>query len=257
MRKVVVSDGGVTALQLSNFFRKIHEGTIGFDNLQQFMQEPNRFAPETTELDKAIQLLGAEKVVTAKQWSEAWGREVNETEAGVLHFSQSVLQSAAYTNKAGFTDFRVVYYGGTSLREGHQIFGIDTKVQPCYYASSTWWFDEENDEWATRQPKAGYYLLDYKLRFKDMKWQPQEDEIVKLGTGYSRAHETVVTEGAFSFYKVHGGERLLEKAYHWGQSLVSDGYRVCVGDFDANGWRVGGLYPVCSLGDLGVVVARN
>ncbi|MCR4277456.1 MAG: hypothetical protein NUV80_05340 [Candidatus Berkelbacteria bacterium] len=258
MRKVVVSGSTINSGQLVDLLRKaVQGGPVTFENFQYYLEDPNRFAaPEQTSLDRAIRLLGVEKVVTAQQWGEVWGREVVETEAGVLKFNQGVLQSAADTNKAGFTDFRIVYYGGTSLREGHQIFGTDKSVQPCYWKDSTWWLGSEND-WATHQPKTGYYLLDYKLRFRNMKWQSQENEIAKLGNGYSRAHETVVTEGAFSFYKVHNGERLLEKEYHWGRSSDSDGYRVRVGFFLADGWDVSGLQPGFSRDYLGVVVARN
>lgn len=264
MRKnVVVSESSITTGQLINFFQgsKIEEKSglalYNFDNFQHYLSNPDLYAPETTELDRAIKLLGAKKVVTAEQWGKAWKREVTLTDAGILKFSQSVLQSVADSNKAGHTDYRLVYCGGISLREQHQIFGTNTKKQPCYYASSTWWLDEKNDSWAKYQPKPGYRLLDYKLRYRSTQWQAQEDEIAKLGTGFSRAHETDVSEGAFSFYQVHGGERLLETAYHWGQSLDSGGRRVCVGYFDAFGWHVVGSHPDRSYVYLGVVVARN
>lgn len=66
-----------------------------------------------------------------------------------------------------------------------------------------------------------------------------------------------MAEGCFSFYKVHNGERLLEGAYHWGQSLDGDGYRVDVGRFAPGGFFVGGLCPDDFRDALGVVVSRN
>lgn len=222
-RSVVVSDAGVTASQL----------------------------------DRAIKLLGTEKVVSAEQWGKAWDREVVKTETGILKFSEGILQSAADTNKAGISDYRLVYCGGISLREQREILGTDTKVQPCHYTSNTWWLDEANDSWATYQPKPGYRLLDYKLRFRSMKWQPQENEIVRLGPGFSRAHETDVAEGCISNFKTHNGERLLENAWHWGQSLDSVGLRVVVGGFLADGFYVGWGAPGLSRDRLGVVVSRN
>jgi hypothetical protein len=253
-QKVVVSDSGVNAGQLENFFRQIKNGSITGSNLQQFMQDPSRFAPETTELSRAIKLLGSNKVVTAVEASQAWNRKA-PAEA-ILSIGEPILQSAAVLNKGDYADFRLVYCQGVSLREQYQVLGTDTKQQPCYCGSSTWWLGEKEDDWAKYSPTPGYRLLDFKLLFRSMNWQCQEDEIANLGTGYKRAHETDVAESCISIFKVHKGERLLSNAWHWGQSL-SSGYRVFVGHFDADGFNVYRHRPDDSNGDLGVVVSRN
>lgn len=259
MRKnVVVSESVITAGQLVNFFQgvKIDEKSgrplYSFDNFQQYLQDPNRLSLEKTPLDRAIRLLGSCRVVTAEQWCEAWGREIADNGSRDLCFSERLLQSAADSNKAGTTDYRLVYCGGISLHEQWEILG-DLKSPPYFRQDYKYLL---SGKWAKHQPKPGYRLLDYKPRLFGYTWYYQEKEIAQLGEGFSRAHGAEVTEGCFSFYKVWQ-IRLMQTVRHWGPSKDSEGIHITVGEFQEKGIVMDTWPPGNRRGYLGVVISRR
>ncbi len=188
---------------------------------------------------KAIEILGKTKVLTAFQAEKAWPG-ITAGEASI-RYSEETLRECARANAIAEADWRLVYVHGISLRRQREIIGTNRKRQPCYY-DNNWWLGNGDDEWAFFETESDYYLLDFKGRFGRTSWQNQEDKIVELGPEFERAHETVVSEAAISFYQIFK-ERLLETWYHWGRSLDSIGGRVGVGDFDSEGWGVDHYYP--------------
>ncbi|MCO5297202.1 MAG: hypothetical protein M9921_10130 [Fimbriimonadaceae bacterium] len=229
--------------------------------------------------------------MTAEQASKAWGRKVVEADSGNLRLSEDVIRDAAESNRAGDSDYLLIYCLGLSLREQRESLGSDRERQPCFFDQGDWWMDPEDDEWATIKPQPGYRLLDYKLKYLNLSWQAQENEIARLGQGFSRAHETDVAGGCLSYYKVMSENvlerrhqdsdsfqlehclniaselredwyvpRLLEEGLHWGCSQSSSQdliVRVGVGQFREPGLVVGGAHENTSGPYCGVVIERT
>ena len=254
-KRVVVSGSSISTGQLVNFFLGIESGTYSFESFQQYLQDPNRFVPEVTQLDRAIKVLGTDKVVTAIQAHKAWGRESPGEEVSVVGLREGILQSAADTNKTGATDFRLVYCLGISLRDQREFLGVDLKKLPCY-SEEDWWLAETEDSWATRNPACGYRLLDFRLRFGGLGWNVAEDEIARLGADYSRADEVIVAEACSSVSQVHD-KRLLAFEVHAGATADSKGDIVSVGLFQERVLHVFGHPKERSRSRWGVVGTRD
>lgn len=258
--KVVVGESSVTAGQMKDFWSKVVDGTIGSENFGGFLENPHKFTREQVTIVRAINILGANKVVTAQQRFEAFNDaylaavakgEVNQA----IRYTKNILHGCAESNKAGHTDFRLVYLTGLSLRELREKIGVDKANQPCVY-NNDWWLKPVEDRWATEKPESGYHLIDFNGRFPRTRWDVQEQEIGKL-VNYERAHEAHVAEAIVTIFKITG-ERLLVNWYHWGRSLVSDGFRVCVGRFVTDGLGVGVVHPsVGSDDNLRVCLLRK
>lgn len=249
-KRVVIGGSDVTAGQLKDFFSKIADGTIGYENLDGYLREPNKFSPNDGSLTivRAISILGKKQVVTAEQASRAWGNQVSQNV--VIPYSEEDLRLAAKQNRTGKTKWHLVYCNGLSLREQREIIGTDQSHQPCFY-NNDWWLNEKEDKWAKLSPSSDYYLLDFQGRFANQTWQEQEKAINKLGG--ERANEAVVAEAVFSIFKTYN-KRLSEDWYHWGSFLTSDGYRVHVGLFDYNGFNVDRRWSGNRHSDLRVVL---
>src|SRR5690606_11996359 len=111
-----------------------------------------------------------------------------------------------------------------SLREQRDIIGVNTDSQP-YFFKNDWWLGEAEDTWAKSQPEAGYYLIDFKGRFKSSNWNDQNARIADMGAQFERADERVFAQALVSIFKTHG-ERLHTGTVHWGRIEDSDGDRV-------------------------------
>lgn len=231
--KVVVGQSSITAGQMKDFWRKVEDGTIGFENFGDFLENPHKFISLSVTIVRALNILGADKVVTAEQSGKTWGYEAPANTP--IRYSEEVLRQCAQSNREAGTDFRLVYLQGLSLRELRQKIGTDKKSQPCVY-NNDWWLKSEQDGWANEKPEAGYYLIDFNGRFARTSWDNQEKEIAKL-QNYDRAHEASVAEAIVTIFKITG-ERLLEGWYHWGRALTAYGNRACVGSFDTVGLGV-------------------
>ncbi len=191
-----------------------------------------------TEAEKAaVTILGASKVLTR-------GQAKGEIELPIRYSEDALdtLRVCAKGNAEWSRDWRMVYLSGNSLRQERLRVGDDRKCQPCFDKNRRWWLESNEDDWATGKFEPGYYLIDFNGRFGRTSWSDQEKEIAKLGSGFERAHEAMVTEAALRIFDATG-ERLLPNWLHWGRSLGSDGGRVNVGDFGSRGWVVSGCHP--------------
>ncbi len=189
--------------------------------------------PLTQAETAAIAILGQSKVLTRAQ---ARG----ETEFP-LRYSEAALRACAEENTGG-ADWRLVYLRGNSLRVERERVGTNRKQQPCFDPDYTWMMGPAEDGWATQGFEPGYYLLDMKGRFGANAWARQDERIAELGPEFIRAHEAMVSEAALRTFEATG-EWLLPNWYHWGRFLASGGDRVCVGDFNRQGWNVGSGHP--------------
>ncbi len=234
--KVVVAESSVTAGQMSDFWRMVGDGTIDGLNFGGFLQNPRKFAPATTTLARALNILGAGKVVTAEQAAKAWN--VAASKSVVIRYSEAALRDAAFENTNKGADWRLVYVLGLwSLRELRALVGVDTAKQPCLY-NNDWWLPTAEDVWATRRPTMiGYQLINFHGEFGSTSWANQDVQIRLMGDHFERADEVALTEAALTIYKVTG-KYLLQGWYHWGRSETSDRGRVAVGRFGHDGWHV-------------------
>lgn len=239
MRKqIVVVESGIRASQMKDFWSKVADGTINGEIFHGFLENPRKFLCDRVTLARAVNILGAGKVLTAEQAAKAWNVAVPENAR--IRYTEARLRQCAEENRTKGMNWRLVYVYGISLREQREKVGTDKTSQPCYYAN-TWWLERSEDAWACEKPEAGYYLVDFNGRW-GRSWQKQDEEIAKLGPEFERAHEAVVSEASLAFFKTTG-ERLLETYGNWGRSLSFRGYRVCVGGFDSDGWRVDVSHP--------------
>jgi hypothetical protein len=250
--KVVVSGSTVTVGQIQDQFRKIGDGTIGFAEMQNFLDNPRKFSQNQTTIVRAINILGADKVITKDQWAEAWRLSVPRYDT-LIHYSEDVLRNCADSNKNHSTDFRLIYLHGYSLR------GLQTEIsmiqnQPLC-SNNNWWLHPDEDHWTLKKPDAKYYLIDFSGVLPSISWDDQEKEIAKLGS-YERAHEASVSEAIITIFMI-SGERLLENWSHWGPSLVKKRFRSCVGRFDEKGLQVDRYHPVGNYDDLHVCLLRK
>ncbi len=252
--KVVVSGSTVTAGQLKDLFRMVADGTIGFDHLDGFLQNPHRFVENRVTLARALNILGEQKVLTVEQAAKA--RKLSASQNVAIRYSEATLRECSDQNKRADTDWRLVYVFGLSLRELRDQVGTNPNLQPCVYKND-WWLEKQEDGWANEKPESGYYLIDFNGRWGSTSWNNQEENIQKLGSDYERTHETVISEATFSIYQTTK-ERLLETWYHWGKNLDSYGDRVLVGGFDRDGLSVDVCHPAwLGVGWMRVCVSRK
>src|SRR3990167_3176618 len=146
--KVVVGESSVTAGQMKDFWSKIADGTIGFDNFTGFLESPHKFTREQVTIVRALSILGADKVITAEQSADAW--KVEAPQNPTIRYSGEILRSCVQSNRESGRDFRLVYLQGMSLRELRDKVGISTDNQPCVY-NNDWWLQKSENAWATQK----------------------------------------------------------------------------------------------------------
>jgi hypothetical protein len=205
----------------------------------------------------ASSILGSGKMIGYRDATRAWNANLLETEPD-LPFSEATLTQCAEENKKG-ADWRVVWVNGLSLRKQREFQGFNRRKQPCFDPDYTWWMDNAQDPWANQTVEAGYRLLDFSARYRNMTWAAQSDEIAILGEDYERAEEQAVAEATFTIYLASGAkkERVLRNWYHWGRLRTDGGPRVSVGHFDEDGFRVDGYWNADPYGGLAVVLSRK
>lgn len=205
------------------------------------------------ELNKASQILGSQKVITAEQAAKAWGVRV-EQQPRVL-YDEATLKQCAQENASNRANWRLIYIHGFSLRRQREIIGTDYNRQPSFY-DNDWWMEPNEENWSTQKTATGYVLIDFRGRFGNKTWFEQEDLVEALGPEFRRTHEATIVEAIFTTFKVTS-HRLLQDWYHWGVSQVSHGNRAYVGDFSSGRLRVDGDRPGSSDGFLQVCVSRS
>jgi hypothetical protein len=136
---------------------------------------------------------------------------------------------------------------GKSLVELYKEYGTGSAG---FYSTSPWWIDEA---FAKEKPEAGEYEIDLGENLTNLTFDEQK---AKIGKDFEVIHPAVLTEAILSHFK-ETGKRLLESKYARTSYLGSDGYRVYVGNFDADGLRVNVCWDDRSYDGIGVASARK
>lgn len=255
--RVLVAGSNISTRQMECFWRMNGDGSIDGIRFQRFLDNPLWGGDKAgVTLARAFKLLGEKKVVGMGE--AATVRGLKEFDPGVpIRYSEATLRECTVQNRDVGTDWRLVPTFGFSLRELREQIGTDPSHQPCCYPNN-WWLEKKEDNWATKKPETGYWLIDFNGRFARTSWNNQECEIAKLGDGFLRTPEAVIAEAITTIFQITN-ERLLESWYHWGPSLDSGGLLVCVGSFGEGGWDgVSDALPdYAAYGDLRVCIARK
>ena len=192
----------------------------------------NRF----TTITEAQELLGLDRVYESERVMPAWGKKA--IELPVL-YPTSVLKHCVKENtrRKEKMDWRLVYGIGLSLRQQFEIRGDDPRFQPCFYDGNTTWRLPEN-RWTIEVFASGYYLINFRLLFKNYKMSTQDLMVSELGKVYSALLPQILSEVLFSIFMLTK-ERLLQREIHSSPTIDAFGYHVKVGYFDSNGLTIG------------------
>lgn len=225
-------------------FTLIHRGKRTDQEIDWLNSQLQRFKGRTTpvNLTSSMTHVRAEEIMGnhfVSMEDAALAQRQSLRKNAIIHYSERVLRAAAEDNRNGVADWWLVYIFGTSLNALRLRFSLGR----AHFTSNDLWRNPSN-AWADVMPVDGYYLLDMKGRFRSLSWDNQEREIKRLGAEYSRAHEAVVTEAAFTLLNLRD-IRIAMDWYHWGCSLDSTDWRVRVGfSRDENwGWDVKISHP--------------
>lgn len=136
---------------------------------------------------------------------------------------------------------------GKSLNELYTEFGTGSKG---FWSKDPWW---KNESFADENPEAGEYEINVEKNLTDLTYNQQKEKIPK---GFDFPHPAVLAEAILFHYK-NTGERILEDWYSRTSAIDSDGDRVYVGDFDAEGLNVSYWDDSYHDDDLGVSSCRQ
>ena len=259
-----------TPAQHKEFWAQIAKGRVSTGRFQGFLRGEIQSNPGHQE-KFAIRLLGRTKVLTIQDIATEWVEENPE-----MPFDEKIIKQCAEENKSGRTDWRLVYVYGFSFLELYRTYnGYTNNYESIYshinfFHHNLWWAKKEEEMtdwqkqngWTTKGVDAGYRLLDFRPRFKDMTWEAQEVAIAKLGKQYERAEEQAVAEAILAFFRLRG-DILLENTDHVGRNLSHQGARSIVGFSKCNTssriWEDGlsiGDWPFKEI-PYGVVISRK
>lgn len=171
-------------------------------------------------IEKAIGILGSEKVVTADQALQAWGLSL-EAKNTQVNYSRGTLFTASLVNMAGGGDWRLIYILPISLREQRDIIGVYLKLQPCFSRHMWWILDAPEGKWAFNRPEEGYYLVNFKHVYAGNDWKVQQRKVDRFGTS-ERTDEHAYCQALISIYRTHF-DPLYVRANHWGRYEVGNG----------------------------------
>lgn len=259
-KNMVVPDwSSVTANQMKEFWEKASPDRkqIGSRNFQNFLDNPNRYSPDSDEtlfvsLTRAKKILGRHKVVTVTNFNKVWKTGHDEV---LIFYSENDLEEASYRNKAIKGDWRLVYYSGLSIRQLNKIIGTDRKHQPCFYEQD-WYFKTEEDFWADKVPPAGYYLINFKGLLPNLDYKQQETEIAfRFGENFKQTDPHIFIEAAMTIFKVTG-ERIANNWYHRSSVCTASGRHVYLGDPDS-GWIISDFWEDAFKGILLVFISQE
>jgi hypothetical protein len=137
-------------------------------------------------------------------------------------------------------------YSGKSLKELKEEYGTGGSgfYKQDWYESKSFW---------TEKPKAGTYKIDLGEKLTDLTFKEQKKRLKK---GYKPIHPAILAEFILSHFK-KTGERLLKDKYARTESTPWDGFRVCLGDFDADGLGVSYSWGGNRDDGLGLASARE
>jgi len=228
----------VTADQMQEFFRQASPKVkrIGLRNFQNFLDDPNKYsdeAPGFISLSQAKKILGRDKVVTVSNFNKVWNTSHKDAP---IFYGKKDFVDADCRNKEKGDDFGLFYYSGQSIRKIHEIIGVDPKQ--LYFCKNNWYLNKKQDLWVNKVPPAGYYLINLKGLFQNLKYREQEDEMIaQFGKDYERTNPHIFTEVAMTVFKLTG-KRVAGGWYHRSAVCTADGLRVHAGISDALGWNV-------------------
>ncbi|MEI7919345.1 MAG: hypothetical protein WCH65_03980 [bacterium] len=197
--KVVIGGSTVTAGQLKDLFRMIDDGTVGypemekfletstspsswvsteqlevlslkikdnvitFEKLQNFLEKPQRdVLLKYPSYVRAINILGNENVLTVQSIYRLWNIPYSLEERHTLdkiRYSEATLRKCAIENKRHQASWYLIYVIGMTLPEQRKILGIDIKNEPCFRSNYDWFLDEKEKFWADKKPTNGDYYL--------------------------------------------------------------------------------------------------
>lgn len=136
---------------------------------------------------------------------------------------------------------------GKSLLELYEQYGVGSSG---FYSSDPWW---KNESFAGEKPPAGEYELYFDRALTGKTYSEQVKELQK---GFDPVHIAIIAEAVLIHFK-ETEERLLEDLYVRSNSFNSNGYRVSVGHFDADGLLVNDWDGNYRLYDTGLSAARK
>lgn len=236
--KVVIGGSTVTAGQLKDFFRMIDDGTIGFFELQNFLEKPKEFednGKSTSTMVRSIKLLGQEKIISNFKVHELWGIQQQKNLfllPEVIRYSDKTLREAARQNKNHEASWYLIYIMGITLPEQRKLLGIEPQSQPCFRSGYDWFLNEKESFWADKKPTNGNYYL---INFKDfgtcgLPYPEQLKKVEELGPGYDVIDPHILAESIISIRK-NTNEGIANFWTHRSSVLNSKNEHVCVGDF--------------------------
>jgi hypothetical protein len=243
-QKVVISQSSVTAGQLADQFRMIKDGTIGFEEMKSFLEDPKKFLKKESALAgkispptaiRAVNILGAEKVFDAKHVCKAWNIPVSEDVP--IRYSEATLREKARQNKNG-QDWRLVFVIGYNLVELYEIMPAVTdwrnsketnRLRFYYWDNNALWWKHERWAYETPSEADNYVLINFKGLFGNLNYLQQERQILKLNSPLCRVNPSVYSEAVFSILKL-GGERIAKEWAHRSDICANNGNHVCVTD---------------------------
>jgi hypothetical protein len=187
-----------------------------------------------TKVEEAQELLGQDKVYTASQVLKAWNCPTN-VNPDVL-YPINVIKRCRRENerKKDRMDWRLVYGIGFDLQKMLKIRGTDQRHQPMFCEVNTMWQQPSEEYWTKETFPSGYYLINFRLLFKNYKMSTQDLMVTELGKYFSALPPQILAEVLFSIFMITS-ERLLEREIHSSPVTDSFGYHVKIGYFDSNG----------------------
>lgn len=206
-------------------------------------------------IERAVRILGADRVVTVAQAAQAFKMPVPEEEP-IIRCTHGDFVSAGVRNFRGKGSTFLVHLFSISLMDMREC-----EMHPGVARGGTWW-TLGSEQWCRIPPDEGYYLVDFgpknEGRFGSTRWNEQDDKIAGLGIGYLRADEHVVAQTVNLIYMVHG-VCLMADWIHWGRHRDSQGYAIGVGRFSPLSGISIGAYNIHNSEDLErrVVISRN
>lgn len=237
--KVVIAGSTVRAGQLKDFFRMIDDGTIGFLELQNFIEDPKKFTDNgksKSTFVRALNILGPERILEKskvhKLWEKLYEPYENMFEEEIL-YSDKTLHEAARQNKEKEASWYLIYIMGITLPEQRKLLGIEPQSQPCFRSGYDWFLEEKEGFWANKKPTKTQ--THYLINFKDfgtcgLPYPEQLKKVEELGPGYDVIDPHILAESIISIRK-NTNEGIANFWTHRSSVLNSKNEHVCVGDF--------------------------
>ncbi len=255
MEKLAVSGGSsISAPQMRDFWEKVELRKINSRNFQDFLDNPEKFSGSLgtgfASLTLAKKILGRRKIITTVNYNKVWRDVFSDFP---IFYTEEDLSEAALRNKRG-DDWRLVFYGGSSIVQLRQKFGIDPASQPCFHSiNSDWYCRGSETGWSLNMIDKGYYLINFYGRSKGMNHEHQEKHLEDSYFKLERTDPHVFTEALFSIY-FFTKDRLASNWQHCSSVKSSKGLFINVGSLNFSGFRVQTEFPTVASDEMRVSV---